>query len=323
MSKIFSGIQPTGLVHIGNYLGAIKQWVKLQDKNDCIFCVVDLHALTVEQDPKAFPQQVLNLAIDYLALGIDPAKSILFVQSHVPEHTELTWIFNTLTPIGELERMTQYKEKSQQNTKNINTGLFDYPVLMAADILLYKTDTVPVGQDQVQHIEITRTIARKFNNKYGQTFQEPKPLLTKGARIMGLSDAKQKMSKSLNNYVGLFEDEESIKAKFKKATTDSGNEVKADESKPEISNLLDIYSAFSGKSIEEAEQEFAGKGYGDFKEALGQTVADALAPYRAKREELAQDPDAVKQVLADGAKKAKAIAEQTMDEVKEKVGLRL
>jgi len=322
MNRIFSGIQPTGFIHIGNYLGALKQWVKLQDQGEAIFCVVDLHALTIDQDPKKYPEQVLNLAIDYLAIGMDPQKSILFVQSQVQEHTELTWIFNTLTPIGELNRMTQYKDKSKQHAENINVGLFDYPVLMAADILLYKADTVPVGEDQVQHVELTRTIARRFNKKYGNTFPEPKPYLTNGARIGGL-DGKGKMSKSLNNYVAVFDKPEDIIAKFKKATTDSGKEIRFGKDKPEISNLLTIYMAFTDKDEKTAVAELAGKGYGEFKEILGNTVAEALAPFRVKRQKLEKNPNAVRDILQEGAKRAREIAAATMAEVRDKVGLKI
>ncbi len=322
MDRIFSGMQPTGLIHLGNYLGAIKNWVALQDKYECIFSIVDLHALTIEQDPQKYPQQVLDLALDYLALGVDPPKCTLFIQSHVPEHTELAWILNTLTPMGDLQRMTQYKEKSQQNAKNINAGLFDYPVLMAADIILYKAQAVPVGEDQIQHVELTRSLVKKFNTRYGNTFPEPKVLLTRGARVMGL-DGNHKMSKSRGNYVAVFENPDSIMSKFKKAKTDTGKEVRFSPDKPEISNLMGIYHAFTGKTHEAIEAEFAGKGYAEFKEKLGQTVAESLAPFRARRQELAKNVDDVKTILRDGAKKAKAIAEQTMTEVREKVGLKI
>lgn len=322
MKRIFSGIQPTGFIHIGNYLGALKQWVKLQDQTEAIFCVVDLHALTIDQDPKKYPEQVMNLAIDYLAIGMDPQKAILFIQSQVREHTELTWIFNTLTPMGELNRMTQYKDKSKQHAQNINVGLFDYPVLMAADILLYKADTVPVGEDQVQHVELTRTIARRFNKKYGQTFPEPKPFLATGARIGGL-DGTGKMSKSLNNYVAVFDKPEDIITKFKKATTDSGKEIRFGQDKPEISNLLKIYMAFTDKDEKTVMAEMAGKGYGEFKEILGKTVAEALAPFRAKRQQLEKNPNEIRDILQDGAKRAREIAAATMAEVRDKVGLKI
>lgn len=322
MDRVFSGMQPTGFIHLGNYLGAIKNWVALQDKYECIYSVVDLHALTVEQNPKEYPQQVLDLALDYLALGVDPKKSTLFIQSHVPEHTELTWILNTLTPLGDLQRMTQYKEKAQQNAKNINAGLFDYPVLMAADIILYKAKAVPVGEDQIQHVELTRSLVKKFNTRYGATFPEPKALLTKGARIMGL-DGAHKMSKSRNNYVAVFEEPASIMAKFKKAKTDTGKEIKFSPDKPEISNLMRIYHTFTGKDHQAIETEFAGRGYAEFKEILGKTVAESLAPFRAKRAELAKDIDKIKEILRDGALKAKAIAEPTMAEVREKMGLKI
>ena len=323
--RIFSGIQPTGLVHIGNYLGAIKNWVKLQNEYDSIFCVVDLHALTVPQDPKTFKDKVFDLAATLLAAGLDPKKCLLFVQSHVPEHTELTWLLNTITPIGELERMTQFKEKAAKFRESINMGLFDYPVLMAADILLYDTQIVPVGEDQRQHVELTRVIARKFNNRFGQTFFEPEALIQReGARIMSLSEPTKKMSKSDNSesFIAVSDEPETIREKIKKAVTDSGREVKYNpEQKPAISNLLTIFSQFDGRPIREIEKEFKGKTYVEFKTALAETVIKSLAPLQEKRKELLKNPEKVKKILAEGAKKAHTIASQKLLEIKKKMGL--
>jgi tryptophanyl-tRNA synthetase len=328
--RILSGIQPTGELHIGNYLGAIKQWVELQKSKNldkeagCIFMIVDLHSITIDYDPKQLQESVLSVAMDYLAAGIDPKKCIIFVQSQIKEHTELAWLLETITPIGELERMTQYKDKSKQNKDNINVGLFAYPVLMAADILLYKTTIVPVGDDQAQHVELTREIARKFNHKFGQTFPEPKTQLQKaGARIMSLTDPSQKMSKSIpQGCIYLSDTPEKIREKIKIAVTDSGKEVKFDETdKPAISNLLTIYHLFSGKSISEIEEEYTGKGYGDFKNDLADVVVNSLKEFQENRREFEKNPALVKKILAQGAKQAQTIAEETIKEVKEKMGL--
>ncbi|MFZ5559844.1 MAG: tryptophan--tRNA ligase, partial [Patescibacteria group bacterium] len=260
--RIFSGMRPSGQLHIGNYLGALKNWVELQKKNFSIFGIVDYHAITTPFNPKHLQKDVYNLVLDYLAAGIDPKKSIIIIQSHIPEHTELAWILSTLTPLGELERMTQFKEKAKQHKENVNAGLFCYPILMAADILLYKADTVPVGEDQAQHVELTRVLARKFNNKFGKTFPEPKTLLQKhGARIMSLTDPFKKMSKTGDESIILGDSPDAIRRKIKKAVTDSGKEVKFDEkNKPAISNLITIYHLFSGKSIAEIEKKYKGKG---------------------------------------------------------------
>jgi tryptophanyl-tRNA synthetase len=328
--RILSGIQPTGELHIGNYLGAIKQWVELQkaknlDKETgCIFMIVDLHSLTINYDIKQMQKMILDVAMDYLAAGVDAKKNTIFVQSQVKEHAELAWLLQTITPIGELERMTQYKDKSKQNKENINAGLFAYPVLMAADILLYKTTIVPVGDDQAQHVELTREIARKFNNKFGQTFPEPKTQLQKmGARIMSLTDPLQKMSKSIpQGCIFLNDSEEKIREKIKTAVTDSGKEVKFDETnKPAVSNLLTIYHLFSEKPISEIEEEYADKGYGDFKAGLADVVVDGLKGFQEKRKEFEKNPELVKKILVQGAKKAQTIAEETMREVKTKMGL--
>lgn len=328
--RVLSGIQPTGELHIGNYLGAIKQWVELQkaknlDKETgCIFMIVDLHALTVDYDPKQLQKRILDVVLDYLAAGIDPKQNTIFVQSQIKEHTELAWLLQTITPIGELERMTQYKDKSKENKDNINAGLFAYPVLMAADILLYKTTIVPVGDDQAQHVELTREIARKFNNKFGQTFPEPKTQLRKiGARIMSLADPLQKMSKSIpQGCIFLNDSEEKVRGKIKTAVTDSGKEIKFDETnKPAISNLLTIYHLFSEKPIGDIEEEYEGKGYGDFKNGLTDVVVEKLKEFQEKRKEFEKNPELVKKILVQGAKKAQSIAEETMAEVKAKMGL--
>lgn len=331
MKRIFSGIQPSGNLHIGNYLGAVKQFVELQEKNEAIFCVVDLHAITVPQDPKELYQNSLDLAALYLAAGINPQRSIIFLQSHVPAHTELGWILNTLTPLGELERMTQYKEKVQ-NTKRkaqkygIPAGLLNYPTLMAADILLYKTEAVPVGEDQLQHIELTRMIAEKFNKRYGETFIIPRPLIKENsARIMGLDNPVKKMSKSAsshNNYIAILDSPDEIRRKIKIAVTDSGKEIRYDpDSKPAISNLMTIYAAFSGKSHKEIEKQYQNHGYAEFKKDLAELIIEKLAPIQRKYNDFSKEKEEIRKILQDGAQKAAIIANQTLKEVKEKVGL--
>ena len=323
--RVLSGIQPTGSIHIGNYLGAIKQWIKLQEKNECVFFIADLHSLTIPYKPKELQKNILETAIVYLATGIDPQKSIFFIQSDVKEHTELCWLLNTVCPIGELERMTQYKEKSKQFKKNINAGLLVYPVLQAADILLYKTETVPVGKDQVQHIELARTIARRFNQKFGETFVEPKAMLPKlGAKIMALNNPKQKMSKSLGpqSYVSLFEEPEEINKKIMLAVTDTGKQIKYNlQKKPGISNLLTIYSLFSEKPIKEIEKTFKGKGYAYFKKSLAELLINSLEPFRRKRKELLRREVYVQETLKVGAKRASVIAKSTIQETRAKMGL--
>ena len=323
--RIFSGIQPTGKLHIGNYLGAINQWLELQAENECIFCIVDLHALTVPYDPKTLQELILEKAVIYLAAGINPEKSIIFVQSHVKEHSELTWLLNTITPLGDLSRMTQYKEKAKKFKKNLNAGLLDYPVLMAADILLYKTETVPVGEDQKQHVELARTIARKFNQRFGETFKIPEAKLPKlGARIMSLKDPKRKMSKSDSpeSQIGLFDEPEEIRKKIMAAVTDTGKVVKYDPvKKAGISNLLTIYSVFSGKTVKEIEKKFKEKGYANFKKSLSDLLIDSLEPFRRKKKELLTREVYVKEILSQGARRAQTIAQSTMQEVKKKMGL--
>lgn len=323
--RIFSGVQPTGQLHIGNYLGAIRQWVDFQKENECIFSVVDLHSLTIPYSPKDLGKNIKDVATAYMAAGIDPEKSILFVQSKVKEHSELSWLLNTVCPVGDLFRMTQYKEKSKQFKKSLNAGLLNYPILMAADILLYKAVAVPVGEDQVQHVELARTIARKFNKKFGETFPEPKPILSKsGAKIMALDNPKKKMSKSGSpeGYISLFESPESIKRKIMSAVTDTGKEIKHDlKKKPGVSNLLNIYSLFSGKQVKEIESQFEKRGYADFKKSLAQLLIEKLEPFRSKMQDLESRDIYVNELLEKGADKARMIATETMTEVRQKMGL--
>ena len=321
--RIFSGIQPTGSIHIGNYLGAIKNWVGLQNEYDCIWCIVDLHALTNPDASNNIQEKIFDLATTYLAAGLDPKKAIIFIQSHVPEHTELTWLLNTVTPIAELERMTQFKEKSKQFKESINMGLFDYPVLMAADILIYKTNYVPVGEDQKQHVELARTISRKFNNKFGKTFTVPECLIQKNtARIMSLTDPTQKMAKSVpHSFLTLNDSSAIIKDKIKKAVTDSGKEIEYSPKKPAIANLMSIYSAFSNLSFSEIEKKFNGKGYGNFKNDLAELIIKELKPFQTRKKELEKNPAQIKKILDNGAKQARKIAQKNLLEIKKKMNL--
>jgi tryptophanyl-tRNA synthetase len=324
--KIVSGIQPTGSIHIGNYIGAIKNWIELQKENDCFFFIADLHALTSPYNPEDLQKNILEIAAAYLAAGLDPAKSSLFVQSKIKEHAELCWILSTVCPVGDLQRMTQYKEKSKSFKKNINAGLLTYPILQAADILLYKAIGVPVGKDQVQHIELARTIARKFNQKYKEDiFPEPKDLLPKmGEKIMSLADPKQKMSKSLgpNHYLSIFAEPEEIEKKIMSAVTDTGKEIKYNlKKKAGISNLLTIAGVFSGKPIPEIEKEFEDKGYAQFKKYVAETLIKSLSPLRQKKAELLSNESKIKEILEAGSQKARAIAQQTISQVKQKIGL--
>ncbi len=323
---IFSGIAPSGTIQIGNYLGAIKQWIKIQESGEfrTIFCVVDEHAITIPQDPEKLRAKIMEVATLYLATGINPEKSLIFIQSHVSDHAELNWILNTITPLGELQRMTQFKDKSQKQ-KSILAGLLNYPTLMAADILLYQTDLVPVGEDQLQHIELTRMLAKKFNAQFGETFTVPEPMINKtGARIMGLDNPEHKMSKSAenpNNYIALLDPPEIIRKKIKVAVTDSSSEIKYDkEKKPAVSNLLAIYGLFAEKTIEEIEKKYQGKGYSEFKKDLAEVIVEGLAPLQARYKELEKNPDAVMAILKKGAEKAKETASQTMSEVRQKIG---
>jgi tryptophanyl-tRNA synthetase len=321
--RIFSGIQPSGTLHLGNYLGAIKNWANLQDDYDPIFCVVDLHAITVPQDPNELRRKTIEVAKIYLAAGIDPQKSTIFAQSHIPEHTELAWILNTITKISELEKMTQFKDKSKAHRQNINAGLFNYPVLMAADILLYDTNLVPVGEDQLQHVEIARTLARRFNTTFGETFIIPEPHIVKeGMRIMGLDDPKKKMSKSASseyNYIALTDSPDKIREKIKKAVTDSGKEIKYSNESPAIKNLVNIYALLDNAKPKEIVDSYRGKGYAEFKKDLAEVVVGFLEPFQEKFNGI--DDQEVVNILKEGAEKAKDLAEKKMAEVKEKVGL--
>ena len=324
MKRVFSGVQPTGNIHLGNYLGALKQFVELQEDHECIYCIVDMHAITVPQDPKELRKHILDVAALYLAVGVDPKKSIVFVQSDVPGHAELSWVLTCNSYTGELSRMTQFKDKSK-NKESAPTGLFSYPVLMAADILLYDTDIVPVGNDQKQHIELCRDIAIRINNKYKKTFVVPDGrFLKEGARIMALDDPTKKMSKSAENIhsrISLLDEPSKIKKSIMKATTDSDGIVKFDtENKPGISNLLNIYSVLSGMTIPELETKYEGKGYGDFKKDLVEVVVAALAPINERYEQIRHSDELI-EVLKDGASRADVIAKQTMKRVKENFGL--
>ena len=326
MKRVFSGVQPTGNLHLGNYLGALKQFVELQEDHECIYCIVDMHAITVPQDPKVLKTHILDVASLYLAVGVDPKKSIVFVQSDVPGHAELSWVLTCCSYTGELSRMTQFKSKSH-NKESAPTGLFSYPVLMAADILLYDTDVVPVGTDQKQHIELCRDLATRVNNTRKKTFVVPEGrYLKEGARIMALDDPSQKMSKSAENIhsrISLLDDPAKIKKSIMKATTDSEGVIRFDqENKPGISNLMNIYSVLSGKSIAELEKEYDGRGYGDFKKDLVEVTVEALAPIKERFDEIRYSDDLIR-ILKDGAERANVIAEKTMARVKENFGLGL
>jgi tryptophanyl-tRNA synthetase len=323
--RIFSGIRPSGQIHLGNYLGAIKQWIELQEKNECVFCIVDWHAITTPYDPEVLQKDIFNSLIVYLAAGIEPEKSVIFVQSQVKEHVELSWLLGTITSMGELNRMTQFKEKSKEHNDYINAGLFNYPVLMAADILLYRAEGVPVGKDQEQHVELARTIARKFNQKFGTVFKEPKSLLPKtGAKIMSLTQPKKKMSKSdeSKSYISLFDAPEEIQMKIMSATTDSGKDIKYNVTKkPGISNLLVIYSLLINKPIAEIERQFKGKSYSEFKKSLAKLTINYLEPFRRKQKELLTREVYVQEILRRGQARAQSITHITMQEVRKKMGL--
>lgn len=319
---ILSGIAPSGNLHIGNYLGALKQWVDLQKDYQVFAMVADLHAITVPQDPKVLHDKSLEAAKIMVACGIDPQKSVVFLQSHVPAHAELAWILNTLAPVGELERMTQFKEKKERS--GVLAGLLNYPTLMAADILLYQSDMVPVGEDQEQHLELTRTLARKFNNKFGDTFKEPKPLILKEtARIMGLDDPAKKMSKSAEspaNYIGLLDSPDTIRKKIKSAVTDSGKEIVYDpQQKPAISNLMNIYGTFSEKANQEIEKMYAGKSYADFKDDLAELLVEKLSPIQKQYQEISDNE--ILKTLRTGAERAELVAKETLENVYKKIGL--
>lgn len=322
--RVFSAIRPSGELHIGNYLGAIRSWLELQKKHECIFAVADYHAITTPFKPEELKQNISDLILDFLALGIDPKKSLIIIQSHIPEHTELTWILNTITPLAWLKRLPTYKEKTEQNPKYNNIGLLDYPVLMASDILLYKTEGVPVGEDQLPHLDITNEIADRFNAQFGNALKRIKAILTPTPKIMSLNDPTKKMSKSLGfeSYIGVFEPEEIIREKIKKAMTDSGKKIKYDEeNKPAISNLLRIYSELGGLEISAIEKKYQNKGYGDFKKDLAEVIIKYFEAARKKRTELTKKSKVVQKIINDGIKKASKIAQNTIEEVKQKMGL--
>lgn len=324
--RIFSGVQPSGSLHIGNYLGAISQWVEMQDKYESIFCVVDYHAITVPQDPKILKEKITEIAKIYLASGIDPKKSVIFQQSDIKEHTELAWILNCAgARISDLNKMTQFKDKAGEGNENVGVGLYDYPVLMAADIILYNTDVVPVGDDQLQHVELARDLAKRFNHAYGETFKVPKAVIRKeGARIMGLDDPTKKMSKSAkseNNYIALTDEPEKAVKKIMKATTDSGKEITYDpEKKPGISNLLVIQSLLTKKDIKELVKEQEGKMYGDFKKAVAEDVKLFLIDFQSKYNNISNND--VRNIMKHGVEKIQPVAEETINRVKEKIGVK-
>ena len=323
---ILSGIQATGNLTLGNYLGALNNWVEMQDEYDCYYMIADLHTLTIRKDPEELRQNTLSLIALYIAAGLDPEKNTIFIQSHVPAHAGLSWVLNCYTYMGELNRMTQFKDKSAKHADNINAGLFTYPVLMAADILAYNADLVPVGDDQKQHLEITRDIAERFNSIYGETFKIPEPYIAKvGARIMGLQDPTAKMSKSSPNPLDkilLTDSPEDILKKFKKAVTDSENKVRYDkEAKPGISNLMSIYGIIKNKTMEEIEKEFEGQGYGTFKVAVAEAVIERLKPIQDKYNELLHEPEKLQAIYEKGDKKAIEITNKLLKEVYTKIGL--
>ncbi len=322
--KVLSCIQPSGMLTLGNYLGALKNWVYMQEDFDCTFAVADLHAITVRQEPAKLRQQIYSTFATLLALGLDPEKSTLFIQSHVPEHAALSWLLSCYTQFGELSRMTQFKDKSAKHADNINVGLFSYPTLMAADILLYKPDLVPVGADQKQHLEIARDIAIRFNNLYGDVFTVPEPYIPKTvSRVRSLQDPSKKMSKSdenANSWVAILDDKDTIIRKFKRAVTDSDSVVRVGDDKPGITNLISIYSGVTGKSFEEIEREFDGKGYGEFKLAVGEAVADELAPIKANYDRIITDKKQLEELYKKGAAVAEKTAAKTYFKAMKKVG---
>ncbi len=322
--RIFSGAQPSGNVHLGNYLGALRNWVALQAEYESFFCIVNLHAITVVQDPKVLAEKTRELARIYLAVGIDPEISTVFVQSDVPQHTELTWLLNCVTRMSELERMTQFKDKARKQGENVGVGYFDYPVLMAADILLYQTDLVPVGEDQKQHLELTRDIAIRFNRDYGELFRVPEPFIPKvGARIMSLADPAKKMSKSdeesESGCIMLLDDADAVRRKFKRAITDSGTEIRFDATRPAITNLLTIYHLLTDKSKEETEEHFGGHGYAKLKEELAEVTIEFLRPFQERVRGI--DDGKLDQILERGAARAEEIAAATLTKAKVSMGL--
>jgi tryptophanyl-tRNA synthetase len=326
IQRVFSGIQPSGRSHLGTYLGALKNWVSMQDGHDCLFCIVDLHALTVPQDPKVLRANVREMAALYVAVGLDPEKSIIFRQSRVSEHTELAWLLNCVARVGELSRMTQFKDKAQKGgADSASVGLYDYPVLQAADVLLYNAHLVPVGEDQRQHLELMRTLARRFNGLYGETFVVPEPMiLDVGARVMALDDPTSKMSKSAPTpagYVELLDEPDVIRRKIRRAKTDSGSEVVSSPEKPAIANLLNIYAGLTGLPVSGIEAQYEGKGYGDFKKDLGEVVVEALSPIRERALELLDDPKELDDLLESGADRAREVAHATLRDAWTRMGL--
>ena len=322
--RIFSGIQPSGSLTLGNYIGALKNWVKLQKEYESYYCIVDMHAITVDKEPKDLRKNTLEVLANYLAAGLDPDKNTLFIQSHVSEHAELAWVLNCFTYFGELSRMTQFKDKSQKNSSNINTGLFDYPVLMASDILLYQTDLVPVGEDQRQHLELSRDIAQRFNNRYSPTFKVPEPFIPKvGAKIMSLQEPESKMSKSdenENGYILLNDSADKVMKKFKRAVTDSVGEVNYSDKQPGIKNLITINSTLSNRSVEDILNEYSGKGYADLKNDTAEVVIEVLRPIREESERLVKDKTFLEKIYREGAEKARYTAMKTLRKVHKKVG---
>ncbi|RAL25832.1 tryptophan--tRNA ligase [Thermoflavimicrobium daqui] len=325
MVRVFSGAQPTGIIHLGNYLGALKQYVDLQNETDCYYCVVNMHALTIPRDPQELKEKTLDVAAIYLAIGLDPKKATLFVQSQVPAHTEAAWLLQCISRVGELSRMVQFKEKSKGSAESAGVGLFTYPILQAADILLYQAEKVPVGEDQRQHIELTRDIAERFNRDYGEVFTLPEILVPKvGAKIMALDEPTKKMSKSAEskwNSIALLDDPKLIEKKLKRAVTDSENQVRYDlETKPGVSNLLTIYSTFSGISIRELERKYEGLGYGQFKKDLIEVTIDYLRPIQERFQEI-RHSGYVEEVLKDGAEKANQVANETLSKMRQAMGI--
>ena len=325
--RIFSGIQPSGELTLGSYMGAIKNWVSLQDEYDCLYCIVDMHAITVRQNPADLRRRSVNQLAQYIACGLDPAKNIMFIQSHVPQHAELSWVLGCYTQFGELSRMTQFKDKAAKHADNITAGLFTYPVLMAADILVYQADLVPVGQDQKQHVELCRDIAQRFNGVYSDTFTLPEPFIPKmGARVMSLQDPTRKMSKSDPNPKGtvyLTDEPGVIMKKFRSAVTDSEMSVHYGEGKDGINNLMTIYAAVTGKTMETIEQEFAGKGYGDFKTAVGEAVIAELEPVQQRFNQFMQDKSYLQACWTKGADLAQRVSQRTLDKAMKKIGFLL
>lgn len=321
---IFSGIQPSGILTLGNYLGALRNMATMQEGYQSIYCLVDMHAITVKQEPSLLRARTMDLLALYLACGLDPDKSIIFVQSHVPAHAELGWVLNTLTYVGEANRMTQYKQKIKTHADNVNMALLDYPVLMAADILLYNSDLVPVGKDQKQHLELSRTLAERFNSRYSPTFTVPEPFIPKvGARILSLADPSKKMSKSdenVNGFISMADDADTIMRKFKRAVTDSDTVIKHSADKPGISNLLEIYALSTNTSVKKAEAEFSNVGYGEFKIRVAEAVIALLSPIQTRQKQLLGDKGYLEQVINDGADKASRLAYRTMSKVYRKIG---